>query len=277
MFGYSYHKGDYAERAIYIFGSSASNSIHKFSIGAIANTGVTLIGGNGKGSASPLNYNIYLFGGGYTNGLGSYFETVQKFTGSVVSNETAALSAILSYTDSCSNGTNIYLFGGEGSGETRYSWVKMFNGGTSFSSANNLPNTLSRSTSNSIGSDAYVFGGYTYNTIHKYTGATRYAVGTTLTGDCWSGSSAKLGRNAIYIFGVEGSNNVNQFNGTSISATASGFSMGLSKASSFSSSIYVFGGGGSTAIRKFDGAAFETSSQELPAINAMATSGTKFD
>lgn len=281
MFGFNYYKGDFAERAIYIFGSPSAPSIYKFDIYSIGNTGVSLIGGNGKSSASPLNFNIYLFGYGYVNNS-VYYETIQKFDTTNVVNQAAALNGIYSYTDSCSNGTSIYIFGGEISSSSSQN-VKMYNG-NSLTNASSLLYPTSRSTSNSIFDAAYVFGGTNIgsgtsnpgNSIAKYVGSSRYTVSATLSNTLSIGSSGKLGKTKIYLFGINGWA-INSFDGTTVTTDSNTLNGAFSASSSLISAIYVMGGGGSNAIRRFNDTGFTVSSLTLPSTTPMCSSGTKLD
>lgn len=198
--------------------SSVTNQIVKFD--TISQTVTTLNATLGRSlariSSAAVDTNCYTFGG---QGANSYnvFKSIYKFdTISQTSTSLPNLPVFLMDSSAVSVGTNCYIFGGregDGNSDSKYSYIQKFDTvqQTATILTTRLPSVRYNTSSAAVGTNCYIFGGYTGSSfldqIIKFDTVTQTitTLSTKLPSSRRLSGAASVGTNC-YVFGGFGSN-----------------------------------------------------------------------
>lgn len=198
--------------------SSVTNQIVKFD--TISQTVTTLNATLGRSlahiSSAAVDTNCYTFGG---QGANSYnvFKSIYKFdTISQTSTSLPNLPVFLMDSSAVSVGTNCYIFGGregDGNSDSKYSYIQKFDTvqQTATILTTRLPSVRYNTSSAAVGTNCYIFGGYTGSSfldqIIKFDTVTQTitTLSTKLPSARRLSGAASVGTNC-YVFGGFGSN-----------------------------------------------------------------------
>ena len=252
MFAFPYqYKGAYSPELGFIFGNSIfrfDNTSDPFSVGTLSQT---------AGSCANIGKTIYIFGTA---------QSISSYDGSTQSSNAAVLAYGTGSDHSASSlNSQIYIFGGTLGGGTDYVGIQLWDG-----TYRNLVGTLAAPsyghTSEVLGGNIYVFGGYhnstVSNLIQKWTGSTISINSATIQAR-YQHCSSVVGSSA-YVFGGSYSggisSSIQKFDGTnsSVSSTTLGTSSQNDTASVMSGVAYIFAtgayvGAGKNYIQQWDG------------------------
>lgn len=285
MFGYTVSpNGAYHPELIFIFAYNQFGNSGVFRFDGTADPAVasaSILGTEGS-CASNIGKNCYVFSN----------DVIKRFDGNSSATETATIPYGNGYDNSASSlNSNIYIFGGQdgalaaGTNAKIHKWT-----GVAITKVGLLASPTGSHTSDTLGANIYIFGGYYYsnihNTIQKWDGVTISTESSVMPTPNHQASIATVGSNT-YIFGGSvwngATNNIQKWDGTTISVISA--TLGdLSEddfASSLSSAAYIFASGGYAGnslyyIQKWDGVTMSSLSHKYHNnTNYCATSLTK--
>lgn len=197
---------------IYLFGGGNNNN-YTYKYDTLTDTYTRLADKNfNNGSAVAVGENIYVFGGNNASRYNPSTDTYIQLTNPPYS---------IGYGSIATVGTDIYLFGGNSGGSAptygnNYAY-KYDTLNDTYTQLANIPYNFRNGSATSVGTDIYLFGGYSsasphpgvdYNYTYKYNTLTdTYTRLTNIPSPFYGGSVVNVGNN-IYLFGSGDTNSV---------------------------------------------------------------------